>query len=92
MTWVHPYDDPHVIAGQGTIALEMLEDDADLDVLVVPIGGGGLIAGNAIAAKAMRPAIQIVGVECGALSLDVECVARRRAPVRRPDACRKASR
>ena len=48
---VHPYDDPRVIAGQGTIALEMLEEVPDLDVLVIPIGGGGLIAGNAIAAK-----------------------------------------
>jgi len=63
LTWVHPYDDPHVIAGQGTVALEMLEDVPDLDVLVVPIGGGGLISGIAIAAKAVRPAIEIVGAE-----------------------------
>jgi threonine dehydratase len=54
---VHPYDDSHIIAGQGTIALEMLDDKSDLDVLVVPIGGGGLIAGNAIAAHAVNPAI-----------------------------------
>jgi threonine dehydratase len=60
---VHPYDDPRVIAGQGTIALEMLEDQPDLDCLVVPIGGGGLIAGNAIAAKAVRPDIEVIGVE-----------------------------
>jgi threonine dehydratase len=64
LVWVHPYDDPHVIAGQGSIALEMLEDTPDLDVLVVPIGGGGLIAGNAIAARAVKPGIEIVGVEC----------------------------
>ena len=64
LVWVHPYDDPHIIAGQGTIALEMLEDVPDLDILVVPIGGGGLIAGNAIAARAIKPSIQIVGVEC----------------------------
>lgn len=60
---VHPYDDPHIIAGQGTIALEMLETVGDLDVLVFPIGGGGLIAGNAIAARALKPSIEIVGVE-----------------------------
>ena len=64
LVWVHPYDDPRIIAGQGTIAMEMLEEVPDLDVLVVPIGGGGLIAGNAIAARAVRPAIEIVGVEC----------------------------
>ena len=64
LVWVHPYDDPHIIAGQGTIALEMLEEVPDLDVLVIPIGGGGLIAGNAIAARAKKPSIEIVGVEC----------------------------
>jgi threonine dehydratase len=64
LVWVHPFDDPRIIAGQGTVALEMLEDVPDLDVLIVPIGGGGLIAGNAIAARAMRPGIEIVGVEC----------------------------
>ena len=61
---VHPYADPRIIAGQGTIALEMLEDFGDLDCLVIPIGGGGLIGGNAVAAKALRPSIEIVGVEC----------------------------
>lgn len=64
LVWVHPYDDPSIIAGQGTIALEMLEEAPDLDVLVVPIGGGGLIAGNAIAARAVKPSIEIVGAEC----------------------------
>jgi threonine dehydratase len=63
LTFVHPYDDPNVIAGQGTVALEMLEAAPGLDVLVVPIGGGGLIAGCAIAAKAIKPGIEIVGVE-----------------------------
>jgi threonine dehydratase len=64
LTWVHPYDDALVIAGQGTIALEMLEEARDLDVLVVPIGGGGLIAGNAIAARGVKADIAVVGVEC----------------------------
>jgi len=63
LIWVHPYDDPHVIAGQGTIALEMLEEVSGLDVLLIPIGGGGLISGIATAAKAIKPAIDIVGVE-----------------------------
>jgi threonine dehydratase len=63
LIWVHPYDDPHVIAGQGTIALEILEEAPSLDSLVIPIGGGGLISGIATAAKAIKPAIEIVGVE-----------------------------
>jgi len=63
LAFVHPYDDPLVIAGQGTIALEMLEDAPDLDALVIPIGGGGLIAGNAIATRSRRPAVEIVGAE-----------------------------
>jgi threonine dehydratase len=60
---VHPYDDPAIIAGQGTVALEMLDEVPALDMLVIPIGGGGLIAGNAIAARAVRDGIEIVGVE-----------------------------
>src|SRR5450759_3181554 len=63
LTLVHPYDDARIIAGQGTIALEMLEEVADLDCIVIPIGGGGLIAGNAIAARAANPNIEIVGTE-----------------------------
>jgi threonine dehydratase len=63
MTLVHPYDDPLIMAGQGTIACEMLEDAGDLDCLVIPVGGGGLIAGNAIAARAIKPDIEIVGAE-----------------------------
>jgi threonine dehydratase len=60
---VHPYDDPKVIAGQGTIGVELLEDDPELDVVVVPIGGGGLISGIATALKAMKPKIEVLGVE-----------------------------
>jgi len=60
---VHPYDDPAVVAGQGTVALEMLEDRPSLDALVVPIGGGGLVAGMAVIAKSLRPDLRIVGVE-----------------------------
>jgi threonine dehydratase len=63
LIWVHPYDDPYVIAGQGTIALEMLEEVPALDVMVIPVGGGGLVAGIATAAKAIKPGIDIVGVE-----------------------------
>ncbi|WP_114010339.1 threonine ammonia-lyase [Cohaesibacter intestini] len=62
-TFVHPYDDPYVIAGQGTVALEMLADVPNLDCLVVPIGGGGLISGMATAAKAINADIEIIGVE-----------------------------
>ncbi len=60
---VHPYDDPAVIAGQGTIALEMLADCPGLDSLIVPIGGGGLVSGIAVAAKALAPDIEIIGVQ-----------------------------
>src|SRR4029079_9440303 len=62
-TLIHPYDDPLVIAGQGTAALEFLAQAPDIDTLVVPVGGGGLISGMAIAAKGLRPGIQIFGVE-----------------------------
>jgi len=63
LTFIHPYNDPAIIAGQGTIALEMLAAAPGIDTLVVPIGGGGLIAGNAIAARAIKPEIEIIGVE-----------------------------
>ena len=63
LTFVHPFDDPDVAAGQGTIALEMLDVVPDLDVMVVPIGGGGLMSGIATAARAVKPGIDLVGVE-----------------------------
>ena len=63
LTFLHPYDDERVIAGQGTIALEMLDACPDLDVMVVPVGGGGMISGMAVAAKGLRPGIEVIGVE-----------------------------
>lgn len=63
LTLIHPYDDERIVAGQGTVALEVLEADPDLQSLVVPVGGGGLIAGIATAAKSMRPEIEVVGVQ-----------------------------
>jgi len=61
--FVHPYDDIAVMAGQGTVAREMLADEPDLDALIIPLGGGGLMAGNAIAAKSIKPGIELIGVE-----------------------------
>src|SRR6185369_4155905 len=63
LTFVHPYDDEAIIAGQGTVGLEMLEAVPELDTLVVAVGGGGLIAGIAVAAKALKPGIEVIGVQ-----------------------------
>jgi threonine dehydratase len=63
LTFVHPFDDPAIMAGQGSVAIEMLEDAPELDTLVIPVGGGGLIAGCATAAKGINPDIRIVGVQ-----------------------------
>ena len=63
LTFVHPYDDADIVTGQGTVALEMLNEVPDLDTLIIAVGGGGLIAGMATAAKAMQPGIEIVGVQ-----------------------------
>ena len=64
---IHPFDDPHVIAGQGTIGLELLEQCPDMDVVVVSVGGGGIIAGIAAAIKAIRPEVRVIGVESSVL-------------------------
>lgn len=63
LTFVHPFDDPHVAAGAGTVALEMLEDAPEIDCMVTPIGGGGLISGMSTVARALRPDMQVVGVQ-----------------------------
>ena len=71
LVFVHPYDDPDIVSGQGTIGMEMLADVPDLDVIVVPIGGGGVIGGIAIAAKALNPRVEIIGVEAQLYPLNV---------------------
>ena len=63
LVFVHPYDDPRIIAGQGTIALEMLQDAPEIDTLLAPVGGGGMIAGCAVAARGLKPDIKVIGVE-----------------------------
>jgi threonine dehydratase len=63
LSYVHAFDDPDVIAGQGTVALELLADGPELDAIVVPVGGGGLISGIAVAAKALRPTVRVIGVQ-----------------------------
>ena len=81
-TYVHPFDDPFVIAGQGTVALEMLEDHPDLDAIVVPVGGGGLVAGMAVVTKALAPHVEIVGVQTELYAVD-----GRQVPRPRPGEC-----
>jgi threonine dehydratase len=68
LVFVHPYDDPRIIAGQGTIALEMMQDAPELDTLVVPVGGGGMIAGCAVAARGLKADVRIIGVESAGYS------------------------
>ncbi len=80
--FIHPYDDPLVIAGQGTIALEMLAAVPDLDCLVVPIGGGGLISGMALAAKSMKPSIRVVGVQAALYPSMYNCIKGAHLPMR----------
>jgi threonine dehydratase len=74
LTFVHPFDDPEVIAGQGTIALEVLEQEPGLDAIVVPVGGGGLVSGVAVAAKALKPSIRVIGVETEVLPCMLQAV------------------
>jgi len=81
LVFVHPFDDGQIIAGTGTIALEMLEVVPDLDVLVVPIGGGGLISGMAIAAKTLNPSIEVIGVEAELYPSMKNVIEGRRSPI-----------
>ena len=81
--WVAAFDDPLVMAGQGTLALEMLEDWPDLDCLVIPIGGGGLISGCAVAAKSINPEIEIIGVQAALYPAMKEVIEGRSLPQRR---------
>lgn len=62
-TFIHPYNDARIIAGQGTAALELLEDHPDLDIIMAPVGGGGLLSGTALAAKSIKPDIKVIGAE-----------------------------
>ena len=84
LTLIHPYDDPLIIAGQGTVGLEILHSEADIDTLVVPIGGGGLMAGIAIAVKALRPGIRLIGVEAAHYPTMKSAIAGIEAPPGRP--------
>ena len=82
MTLIHPYDDPLIIAGQGTIGLEMLKAAPDLDTLIVPIGGGGLISGIAVAAKSLKPDLRIIGVEAALYPSMYNVIKHARLPMR----------
>jgi threonine dehydratase len=84
LVFIHPYDDPAVIAGQGTLALELLADAPDLDALVIPVGGGGLLAGCLIAATALKPGIAVFGVEVEAYAAMAQRVAGRAVSVGGP--------
>ena len=81
LTLIHPYDEPLVMAGQGTVGLELLEDVEDLDVVLVPLGGGGLLSGVATAVKALHPRARVIGVEPDA-SPDTQRSLRAGRPVR----------
>jgi threonine dehydratase len=74
LTFVHPFDDPDVIAGQGTVALEVLEQEPELEAIVVPVGGGGLVSGVAAALKALRPGAKVIGVETEVLPCMLQAI------------------
>jgi threonine dehydratase len=78
LTFIHPFNDPMVIAGQGTIGLEILEDLPDIDAVVVPIGGGGLIAGIALAVKMLKPRVKVIGVQTKNMPSMAEAIAQKR--------------
>jgi threonine dehydratase len=82
LTFIHPYDDPLIIAGQGTIALEMLAAVPDLDVLLVPIGGGGLVSGIAVAAKTLKPGIEVIGVQAALYPSMYNLIKGQQLPIR----------
>ncbi|MCA8926507.1 MAG: threonine ammonia-lyase [Alphaproteobacteria bacterium] len=84
LTLIHPYDDERIIAGQGTVGLEMLDSAPDLDMIVAPIGGGGLMAGIAVAAKAIKPDIRLIGVEAAAFPSMACALAGTPAPPGKP--------
>jgi threonine dehydratase len=73
-TLVHPFNDPRIIAGQGTIALELLEDVPDLDVILTPVGGGGMLAGTAVTVSALAPSIKVYGSQSEQADLAVQCL------------------
>ena len=75
LTFVHPFDDPEIIAGQGTIAIEMLEDRSDLEAIVVPVGGGGLLSGVALIAREVAPDVELIGVQSEACPSMVSALA-----------------
>jgi threonine dehydratase len=74
LTFVHPFDDPDVIAGQGTIAVEVLAQEPEVEAILVPVGGGGLVSGIAVAVKALRPATRVIGVETEVLPCILQAV------------------
>lgn len=84
LTLVHPFDDPHVIAGQGTLALELLEQLPDMDTVLVPLSGGGLVSGVALALKALRPSVRVVAVSAAATPVMLRSVVAGR-PVALPE-------